>query len=606
MRASPLRVLLAILVLAFTCLVNAEDQVAWTANAPSGKAGDVVTIELKATIAKGYHLYSTKEIIDGPSPTSFEAVKPLVLAGPVTSDQPLKKLDNNFGKEVEFFENQATFKVPVKLGAEGAKGSLKVTFMTCNDRMCVPPQTVTVPLGGSVGKVAAAAGSTEKPAVKEDPSADTFTKTVADAKAGGILAFAGLSFSLGLLSLLTPCVFPMVPITVSYFAKRRESLGAKAGLSQAAAYCLGIIGSFAGFGLLVTALFGASGINRFATNPFVNLALGVLFVVLALSLFGMYQLALPASVTNRFSPHGKAGLVGPILMGLTFTLTSFTCTVPFVGTILASAAQGDILYPLLGMVSFGSAFALPFFLLALFPQYLAKLPKSGSWMETMKAFMGFLELAAAIKFFSNADLVWSTGVLPRPVFLGLWVVFALGAALFLMGWLKLPHVNPGKPGPYRYGFAVLSLGCAVWLATAIPGRSLGEAEAFLPPGKSDWIQTYDKGVELAKKSGKPLLVNFTGVTCTNCRWMEKNMFTAPDVAREFGNYVLVELYTDRQRADDQQNKALQQKLTGVVTLPVYVAMTPEGEVHKVFQGSTRSQEEFVGFLKSGRAKLASR
>lgn len=591
-----LKLFLLLSLIATVCLSSAANEVSWSADAPAGKAGDVVTVKLHASIQKGFHLYSQAIVEDGPQPTEIKALPPLTLAGKPKQAPPIKKLDQNFGKEVEFYEGETTFEVPVKLGAEGNKGSLQVRFMTCNDRMCIPPATVTVPLGGGSATVA---GATSGPKAGAAGSTDSFTTTVTDAKAKGLLAFVGLSFSLGLLSLLTPCVFPMVPITVSFFAKRREQSGSKSGLSQAAAYCLGIIGSFAGFGLLVTLLFGASGIQRFATNPIVNILLGILFVALALSLFGAYELALPSGMTNRFSPDGKAGLIAPILMGLTFTLTSFTCTVPFVGTILASAASGDIVYPLVGMLSFGTAFALPFFLLALFPQFLAKLPRSGSWLETVKGFMGFLELAAALKFFSNSDLVWRTGIFPRPVFLVIWVVLGIAAGVYLFGGLPFVHGSKTpKLGPGRIAIALLSFAAAIWMGSAVGGKSLGELEAFLPPSESDWIKDYNQGLRVAQQTGRPLLVNFTGVTCTNCRWMEKNMFTRSDVKSQLKNYVLVELYTDRETPGDVKNKDLQQKLSGVVTLPVYVEVSPAGEKLKVFQGSTRDSQEFIGFLQN--------
>jgi thiol:disulfide interchange protein DsbD len=588
MMARSLRFFLLLLSLALPLVAGAAERVKWTASIPADAAGGaVVTATLKAEIEKGWNLYSINKV-EGPVPTTVEAIAPATLAGKVEQSKPIKKQDPNFGVEVEYFTGEATFKVPLKLGPNPTEGKLKVRYQTCNDRTCDMPKTVEVPLTGEAAQATVVKSST------------------ADQQEKGLLPFIGFAFGAGLLALLTPCVFPMIPITVSFFAKRRENLGNKAALGQAAAYCFGIVSAFTGFGLIVTILFGASGIQRFATNPIVNIVLAAIFVLLALNLFGMLQLTLPSKVTNAFNPHGKPGLLAPILMGLTFTLTSFTCTVPFVGTILVSAANGDYLYPLVGMLAFSSAFALPFFLLALFPQYLARLPKSGSWLEMVKAFMGFLELAAAVKFISNADLVWGTGLISRSAFLYIWAIILVGAALFLLRVIRLPKVDvPPKLGIGRLATVGATFLISGWLVTGARGVSLGEMEAFLPPGQSDgWIEDYDRAVQVARRDKKPILIDFTGVTCTNCRWMEKNMFPLPEVSKEMDNYVLVKLFTDRDQDSDRRNQALQQKLTGVVTLPVYAVVSPDEKVLKVFEGSTRKTEEYVGFLQKARTQLS--
>jgi thiol:disulfide interchange protein DsbD len=568
--------------------------ISWTATVTDMK-GSEADVELTAEIGEGWHLYSLSPSDAGNIPTSITAVAPLTLVGTPKQPSPITKMDPNFGAEVEYFEESATFNVHVKAGAQGFDGAkLKVKFQACNASTCMPPATVEVPIDGSSATpaTAPAAGQTAMPSSAAD-------QRLAAAKSEGLLPFMAFAFGAGLLALLTPCVFPMVPITVSFFAKRREEYGAKAGLGQAAAYCLGIIGAFTAFGLLVTALFGASGIQRFATNPWVNLAIGVLFVVLAINLFGFYEIKVPSGLANKFSPQGKAGLLAPILMGLTFTITSFTCTVPFVGTILVSAASGDWVYPFFGMLAFGTAFSLPFFLLALFPQFLASLPRAGAWMASVKGFMGFLELAAAIKFFSNADLVWDTGILDRERFLVVWLLIGLASIAFLFGWLKLPHASmPSKIGRGRMAIIGLTCLALAGVAGGIFGRSLGEMEAFLPPSHSGWIEQYKEGQRLAVASQKPMFINFTGVTCTNCRWMEKNMFPREDVTDALSKYVKVELFTDRETPEDQANQALQQKLAGTVALPVYLIVSPDGTVLKKFESSTRDSDEFVTFLKS--------
>jgi thiol:disulfide interchange protein len=561
----------------------------WSLNAPSGnpKPGDVVHFDVRATVDPGWHVYGLVKT-DGPTPATIEPTGGAKLAGPVTEAQPIKKLDPNFGIQVEYFESAAVFHVPVKLGPNGLGDSLKIGYQTCNDTTCIPPSTIELPLSGKSASLPPPAGASTGPKIVHNGDQ-------------GVLAFVFSAFLAGLLALLTPCVFPMVPITVSFFAKRRETLGSKAGLAHALAYCAGIISAFTAFGIIVTAVFGASGIQRFATNPWVNGVLAVVFVLLALNLFGLYQLNLPSGLQNRFSPQGRSGLVAPLLMGLTFTLTSFTCTVPFVGTILVSAASGSYLYPLLGMLAFSTAFALPFFLLAMFPQYLSRLPRSGSWLEMVKGFMGFLELAAALKFLSNADLVLQTGLISRSTFLIVWTLILAASAVFLLGWLRIGHIEvPKKIGAGRIvTIAVVCVLCT-YLGLGTTGRSVGELEAFMPPTPSKgWGDDYDRALALAKQTGRPVLINFTGVTCSNCRWMEKNMFPRDDVRAELKNYVLVELYTDRQRPGDIQNGKLEQELTGSVTLPSYTAVSPEGKVRIVFPGSTRAPKDFVSFLQAG-------
>lgn len=580
---------LAVLVAA--AFAAAEDPVTWTAKLSPVSEGKARVVTVHADIKDGWHLYSMQsQPQPGPASTTIVTESPLEVAGLFQEQEPVKKLDPNFGVEVTFFERQADFTANLMKGADS--GKIKIRFQACNDRTCLPPKTVELALDGKSTATAAVAKSDQPPM-----PTDQYSASVSKAKSTGILAFLGLSFVAGLLSLLTPCVFPMVPITVSYFTKRQESGGK--GLAPVLAYVGGIVASFAGFGVVVSVLFGAGGIQRFATNPYVNLALAAVFVGLALTLFGILTPSLPVGIVNKLgSGTRKQGLIGPAMMGMTFTLTSFTCTVPFMGTILAGASQGDYLYPFLGMLAYGSAFASPFFVLALFPQLLAKLPKSGSWLETTKAFMGFVELAAAVKFISNADLVLGTGLISRPVFLGVWSVIAVAAALFLLGIVRLPKVElPAKKGAIRWGVSVATLAAGIWMASAVPGRALGELEAFLPPASTGWSTDFAKAQQLARQTNKPLLVSFTGVTCTNCRWMEKNMFTRDEVASEFKNFVLVELYTDRDRQEDLNNRKTEEQLTGVDTLPAYVTLTPDGSKIGVFQGSTRDSSEFISFLR---------
>ncbi len=388
-------------------------------------------------------------------------------------------------------------------------------------------------------------------------------------------------------------------------------------MKNALAYWLGIVGTFTALWVVVALVFGATGLTTLANNPWLNLGLAVVFVALAFSLFGFFEIGVPSSVLNRLDGSGKAGLVGPILMGLTFSLTSFTCTLPFVGAVLVSASQGQVLWPAIGMLAFSSAFCLPFFLLALFPAALSKLPRSGAWLATVKAFMGFVELAAAVKFVSSVDLgivPGGLGIVTREVFLAVWFGIALLAAFYLLGIVRLPHVPEGKTGPLRYAVGAATIVGAGYLLLALNGRSLGTLEGFLPPSpypghgndkEADgltWIADYNTAVAKAKSEGKPLFIDFTGIYCTNCRDMERNMFPRPAINERLKGYVLARLYTDRDRPDDKRNQALLQKLTNTVTLPSYVA---DAQGRPQLSEFTRDETAFTAFLDRGLSKALS-
>lgn len=625
-----LPLILAIFALCAIGGAKPKSMVSWSAELMPAdvKAGECAQIVLTAKLQPGWHLYALD--VKGPIPTAFEVPKNAILAqqGKPIQPEPHMVDEPGFGKVGEY-QGAVAFAIPVKLNSSVSGNetvTVKVTDQTCNASVCTPPETLEVPVKFTVAAGAprpdhqAAITSapsqpsgygTAVPDQKNEPS-DEFSKNLKKARSSGLIAFIWFAFTTGLLALLTPCVFPMIPITVSYFAKGTTG-ERRVNFKGALAYCLGIIGTFTALGIAVTLVFGASGVQQLATNPWLNLVLALIFVVLGLSLFGMFELRLPSTLVNRANAGSKKeGIAGPILMGLTFTLTSFTCTVPFVGTILVAAANGDLVYPIVGMIAFSMAFALPFFLLAMFPQYLAKLPKSGSWLNTVKGFMAFLELAAAVKFLSNADLVWQVGALPRSVFLAIWSIIGVLAAMYLFGAFVIGHATHGtKIGKGRALVGVLMVVATFFCLAGLKGTSLGELNAFLPPdpypgqrgmvaaGDIHWMEKYSEAVERAKSENRPMFIDFTGVTCTNCRWMEQNMFTRPEVKKLIENYIPVELYTDRKQAEDEANHKLELQLTQVETLPMYVIVSPDGKPLKAFEGSTRNAEEFVEFLQSG-------
>ncbi len=614
--------------------------VTWTARLePSdARVGEGAQIVVTAVIDPGWHIYSlTPAVGEGPPATTIElqtSGKTLTATAKAIEPTPQQKLDPGFQKNISYFEGSVAFGLPVRIASDAAgegKAVVNVRFQACDAHICLPIATQEAPLTFSIAPGAARPERTAAvTSVPQQPAGSGSSSTIgaSPSNPGGgptkrqgdnadhrsLIVFLWFAFTAGLAALLTPCVFPMVPVTVSYFSKHKSDDG-RIGIRGPLAYCLGIMGTFTALGIAVTLVFGATGLPTLATSAYFNLGLAILFTVMAANLFGVFEIVLPSSLINRAQTGTRrGGLVGPLLMGLTFTLTSFTCTVPFVSTTLISASQGNLLYPALGMLAFSTAFALPFFLLALFPQYLARMPKSGSWLTSVKAFMGFLELAAALKFLSNVDLVWQKGLLTRPVFLALWAAIAIVAALYLLGWMRLPHDGEQvKVGWVRRGLGIGMAAISLYLLSGINGAPLNKIVAFLPPdpypgthiaGETiPWISNYDQARTLAKSEQKLIFINFTGVTCTNCRFMENVLFKRPDVSREINQFVPVELYTDRPIPGDRENEQLRDKLTHVVANTVYAIVSPENEkVLQVFEGSTPDQQKFIAFLQAGRTE----
>ena len=405
--------------------------------------------------------------------------------------------------------------------------------------------------------------------------------------------FLWLAATTGVLSLLTPCVFPMIPVTVAYFSSEPHR---RSGPRAAFLFGVGIIATFTVLGLVLAGIFGAAGLTRFASDPVVNLVLAFLFLGFAANLFGWFELTVPwriqtAAVRSTLElPRGSS--LGALVMGATFTLTSVTCTAPFVGTLLVLAAQGSWATPIVGMLVYSTAFAIPFVLLAMAPRYVARLPRSGEWIRTLRVTIGLLEIAAAIKFVSNADLVLGWGIFTRAVVLSLWTALAVVAAIYLSG---------------------VALLVAVWLASGIRGRPIRQLDAFLPPasplvnlasagaGESWILNDYDRAIADARSSGKLVFIDFTGYTCTNCRWMEANIFNRPDVSSELNRFVLARLYTDGEGPVYVKQQAFQEKTFGTVALPLYAIVDGDGKIRATFSGLTRDPAEFIRFLQKPEA-----
>ena len=431
------------------------------------------------------------------------------------------------------------------------------------------------------------------------------------------VGFLWLAATTGLLSLLTPCVFPMVPVTIAYFST--PHVNGSFSLRRPLLFGLGIVATFTVLGLALAAIFGAAGLNRFASDPWVNLTLAALFLAFAANLFGWVNAPVPwrlATAADRASRDAAPGSsLGALIMGATFTLTSVTCTAPFVGTLLVLASRGSWATPVAGMIVYSTAFALPFVLLALVPRSVSRLPRAGAWLQTLRVLIGLLEIGAAIKFVSNTDMVLGWGVFTRNVVLLSWSALAIVGALYLGRNVQRRVWRLEETAPI--GISIL---LAVWLVSGLNGRALPQIEAFLPPSgptrviasasgeSSTWmLNDYQGALDAARSKGKLVFVDFTGYTCTNCRWMEANIFNRPDVGAELGQFVLARLYTDGDGELYERQQAFQEKTFGTVALPLYAIMTSDGKVRATFSGLSRNPAEFIAFLKGAREQhVASR
>ena len=604
---------------------QSDHPIHWSARAArrSVRPGDTTRVLLHATIDEFFHLYSTTQGPGGPVPTTIALLdgQPWTLAGPLRAPAPQQIPDRNFGMVTEVYDDSVTIGLrlvaPGSLEANAAPPRIGVRYQTCTDRYCLPPRTDTLAVAIAIdGAAAEPAGAALVPALPPatDSALGSGPQPASIASFGGstgVGAFLILAASMGALALLTPCVFPMIPITVTSFLSVADERGR--GVSRAALYALGIVASFTGLGVLTAALFGASGLARFSASPIVNLAIAGLFVAFALSLLGVTRIALPSALVARVANVRLGGdSAGTVLMGVIFTLTAFTCTAPFVGTLLVMSAQGNWRWPLAGMVVFSAVFAAPFFLIALVPGLLRRRPKAGDWMPALETIVGAIELAAAIKFVSNADLVLGWGVFTRRVVLVVWIAILVALVVVLLRRLRPADAPTAAPSRFRIAGAAVALALAGVLVPGLFGKRLGELDAFLPPLSSSGVDAGSSGGELpwmlndyraaiasAARQGRPVLIDFTGYTCTNCRWMEANMFPRGDVKHALDRFVRVRLYTDGLGEPYMSQQRLEQQMFGTVALPLYAALAPNGRPRATFLGMTRDAPEFTAFLERG-------
>ena len=634
--------------------------------------GDEAEIVFTATIDEGWHVYSTDLGDGGPISATFNVVKMdgVETVGKLKArGNVAKQFDKLFDMEVRFFEHKATFVQKIRFTKQQYTIDCFLEYGACNDEMCMPPSQVELKKSGHVDLSAlnkdgksqnepvdavktdsvASSESTDTILVRADGvGEDNLWSPVVDElrRQGGndsisdhsLLYILLMGFVGGLLAVLMPCIWPIIPMTVSFFLKRSKDEKRK-GIRDALAYGLSIIVIYLVLGLLVTALFGSDTLNALSTNAVFNVVLFLLLVLFALSFFGWFEIKLPDSWANAVDTKASAtsGMVSIFLMAFTLVLVSFSCTAPIIGLLLVeTTTSGNWLAPAMGMFGFAVALALPFTLFALFPSWLKQAPKSGSWMNILKVVLGFVELAFALKFLSVADLAYGWHILDREVFLSLWIVIFGLLGAYLCGWLKFQtdeiggEINKPMPVVCIMG-GLLSLAFAVYMVPGLWGAPCKAVSAFAPPMNTQdfnlntkvveaQFTDYDAGMAYARQQGKPVFVDFTGFGCVNCRKMEAAVWTDPRVADLLTkDYILISLFVDDKtpltepmEVTDEQGNAktlrtigakwswLQSHKFGANAQPFYVLLHP---VTGKPLCSSRAYDEdvtaFIDFLNKG-------
>lgn len=684
------------ILLALCCLSVAHAQFAKpvkvTTTIKETSASEAV-ITFVASIQSGWHMYSTQVVEDGPTPTTInvEKISGAKLDGPLkTATAPIKKYEDMFEADVYFFENTATFTQKVKLlgGKYEVEGYLQ--FGACNDQNCIPPTSAEFSFKGEVAASKAADEKKNEPAelnaseeTQEEVAADgeseeTDTLAVDEATLGdsdiwapvveqlsafdkggnGNTSDASLwrIFLLGLLgglvALVTPCVWPIIPMTVSFFLKRgttkkstdeEKAAAKKRGIRDAILYGISIIVIYVTLGLVITAIFGASALNDLATNAVFNILFFLMLVVFGISFIGGFEITLPSKWNTAVDSKANSttGLLSVFLMAFTLVLVSFSCTGPIIGFLLVQVVTSSIVGPIIGMLGFAIALALPFTVFALFPQWLNAAPKSGNWMNVVKVTLGFVELAFALKFFSVADLAYGWGLLDREVFLSLWIVLAALLGAYLIGWIRFPHdeeeydemgevVVHQKTSIPRFCMALVSFAFAIYMIPGLWGAPLKAVSAFAPPMKTQdfnlaaeqevkpMFTDYEEGMAYAKAHHMPVMIDFTGYGCVNCRKMEAAVFVDPTVADIMTNkYVLIQLYVDEKtklaepivvndngterklRTVGDRWSYLQSQKFGATAQPFYVLLDNEGNALEKSYSYDEDIPAFLNWLNSG-------
>ena len=636
--------------------------------------GDEAQIEFSARIDQGWHVYSTGLGNDGPISATFNTTKMdgvKTVGGLTHRGKEISQFDNMFGMKLRYFEGNVTFIQKIKFTKPEYSINCYLEYGACNDETCMPPTSVDFKKSGKAPAVAkdaatapekeaatapekeATAPSEEEATISGDSVAAAINVAAPDSAAtpaslwqpviselkayeaaptdSSLLYIFLAGFAGGFLALLTPCVWPIIPMTVSFFLKRNKERS-KA-IREAVTYGISIVVIYVVLGLVVTLLFGASALNALSTNAVFNIFFCLLLVVFAASFFGAFEITLPSSWSNKIDAKSEntSGMLSIFLMAFTLTLVSFSCTGPIIGFLLvAVSTQGSILAPTIGMLGFAIALAIPFTLFAMFPSLLKSAPKSGGWMNVVKVVLGFIELAFALKFLSVADLAYGWHILDRETFLSLWIVIFGLLGIYLLGWLKFPHDDEGnRTNVPQFFLAMISLAFAIYMIPGLWGAPLKAISAFAPPMNTQDFNLYKASVEAkyhdyeagmaaAKAEGKPVMIDFTGFGCVNCRKMEAAVWTDPKVADMLnGKYVLISLYVDDKTplaepmtvTENGQQRTLrtvgdkwsylQRVKFGANTQPFYVLIDNEG---KPLAGSRSYDEDinaYIDYLQMG-------
>lgn len=638
---------------------------------------DEVTLVFKAKMDAGWHIYSQFTADGGPLPMvfRFDEKNCYKLVGKVSESKAHEEFDSTFEVKVLLFEKEATFKQKVKLKGGVCEITGIMEYQACLEA-CIFQEKDFKFTVGKTGKIEEPAIDRDKaqvalipdpaktestdsadsediiPVIEEEARFDSDPLTQLEPGCGsGETESNGMDATIlgifiagmlgGFIALLTPCVFPMIPMTVSFFTKR--SGNRRKGIRNAIIYALSIIGIYVSLGLLVTVTFGSDALNELASNAYFNMAFFVIFVIFAISFFGAFEITLPSWLINKAdAASDRGGLIGIFFMAFTLSLVSFSCTGPIIGTLLVEAAHGrSYLGPVVGMTGFSIALAIPFALFALFPNWLNSLPKSGGWLNTVKVSLGFIELALAFKFLSNVDLAYHWGFLKRELFVSIWVVIFGSLGLYLLGKIRLSHDSETSHlSVMRLIFALLSLTFTLYLLPGIWGAPLKMISGFPPPEfYKEWktgtesecphdlncFHDYETGMRYAKAQGKPVLLDFTGWSCVNCRKMEDNVWSDPKVLKRISEqYILISLYVD-DKTELPQSEQIISETTGrkirstgnkwsdfqarvyqTNSQPYYVLLDNKGKLLAQPKGYTPDVGAYVDFLDEGTCRYKKR
>lgn len=647
--------------LAFAAYAQIQEPVKFKTELKNVSATEV-EIVFTASIEQGWHVYSTDLGDGGPISATFNTDK---LTGaqldgklrPVGKE--IASFDKLFEMDVRYFEHTAQFVQKLKLTGGDYQVTGYLEYGACNDENCLPPTQVEFSFSGKAEGGASASVQTETPAEKADTAAalaviggadgptsvvvsdnDLWSPVIDELNALGettsqedmswiyifITGFVG-----GLLALFTPCVWPIIPMTVSFFLKRSKDK--KKGIRDAWTYGASIVVIYVTLGLAITAIFGANALNALSTNAIFNIFFCLMLVVFAASFFGAFEITLPSKWSNAVDSKAEAttGLLSIFLMAFTLSLVSFSCTGPIIGFLLVQVSTtGNVIAPAVGMLGFAIALALPFTLFALFPSWLKSMPKSGGWMNVIKVTLGFLELAFALKFLSVADLAYGWRILDRETFLALWIVLFALLGFYLLGKIKFPHDDDDtKVSVPRFFLALASLAFAVYMVPGLWGAPLKAVSAFAPPMQTQdfnlynnevhaKFDDYDAGMKYAREHGKPVMLDFTGYGCVNCRKMELAVWTDMKVADLINNdYVLITLYVDNKTRLPEPVKVmengtertlrtvgdkwsyLQRVKFGANAQPFYVLIDNEGKPLNKSYSYDEDIDKYVDFLQAG-------